>query len=89
MLRLRLPLSTGFGNADRSTRGSRAPKLVRSARRAPDNAELVVIKTHVPPGFGVNASQPNVSRGRWIRWRSKFGNQPQNVADIAAVTHDL
>jgi hypothetical protein len=23
------------------------------------------------PGFGVNPSQPNASRGRWIRWRSK------------------
>jgi hypothetical protein len=42
---------------------------------------LVPIKTHVSRGFGVNASQPNDSRGRWIRRRSKFGNPPQDVSE--------
>jgi hypothetical protein len=62
---------------------------VTSARRAPANAELVMIKTHVSPGFGLNASQPNALRGHWIRWRSKFGNQPQNVAEQIPWDGDL
>jgi hypothetical protein len=62
-----------------------------------------MIKTHVSPGFGVNASQPDALRGHWTRWLPKFGNQPQNVAeqipwdgdlghlkrDIATVGHHL
>jgi hypothetical protein len=51
LLKLRLPLSTDFGNAKRSTRGSRQPKPVTSARRAPDNADFVGIKTHPSLGF--------------------------------------
>ena len=43
---LRLPLSTYFGNANSSTRGSRAPKPVTSAR-----ADFVVIETHLSLGF--------------------------------------
>lgn len=37
----------------------------------------------------MDASQPNASRRRWIRWRSKFGNQPQNVAEQIARNGDL
>ncbi len=48
-----------------------------------------MIKTHVFPGFGLNASQPNALRGHWIRWRSKFGNQPQNVAEQIPWDGDL
>jgi virginiamycin B lyase len=36
------------------------------ARRAPDNAELVVVKTHLSLSFCSNASQPNASRPRRI-----------------------
>jgi hypothetical protein len=73
------------------------------ARLAPRAAGFSVIKTHVSRRFGVNASQPNASRGRWIRWRSKFRDEPQNVGeqilwdgdlghlkrDIATVCHHL
>jgi hypothetical protein len=46
VLTLRLPLSTYFGNANSSTRDSRAPKLVTSAR-----VDFVVIETHLSLGF--------------------------------------
>jgi hypothetical protein len=47
----------------------------------PRFTDLVPIKTHVSRGFGVNASQPNASRGRWIRRRAQFRDQPQDVAE--------
>ena len=72
-------------------------------RGTPEDADLVVIKTHVSRGFRWNTCQPNTSRGRWIRWRSKFRDEPQNVGeqipwdgdlghlkrDIATVGHHL
>ncbi len=65
-------------------------------RRAPDNAKFVMIKTRASPESGVTASQPDALRGRWIKWRSKFGNQPQNVAeqfqwdgDLRALKRDI
>jgi hypothetical protein len=36
-----------------------------------------MIKAHVSPAFGVNASQRNALCGRY----PKFGNQPQNVSE--------
>jgi hypothetical protein len=38
-----------------------------------------MIKMHVSPGFGVSASQPNVSRGCWIRCWPQFREQLPDV----------
>ncbi len=76
------------------------PKMLRGT---PEDADLVVIKTHLSRGFRWNTCQPNTSRRRRIRWRPQLRDQPQYLGeqisrdsdlghlegDVAAVAHDL
>jgi hypothetical protein len=64
-LRPRLPLSTDFGNANSSARGSRAPKPVTLARRAPKMWNGQAFADIEAYGGAVPA---NVARSREARW---------------------
>jgi hypothetical protein len=80
LLKLRLPLSTDFGNAMHSTRGSRAPKPVTSARRAPDNADFVGIKTYSPLGF--DRTQNNEAGAAWRGFPWQCSRHPSELFDL-------
>jgi hypothetical protein len=72
-------------------------------RGTPEDADLVVIKTHLSRDFRWSTSEPNTSRRRRIRRRPQLGDQPQYLGEqisrdsdlghlegnVAAVAHDL
>jgi hypothetical protein len=57
--------------------------------RASKIDEFSVIEAHLSREFGSDAQRTNALRGRWIRWRSKFGNQPQDVGKQISRDGDL
>ena len=84
-----------------SRRRARGP--LAEPRGTPEDADLVVIKTHLSRGFRWNTCQLNTSRGRRIGRRPQLRDAPQDVGeeifrdsnlghlegDVAAVAHDL
>jgi hypothetical protein len=78
-----------LGKAEPSRWCSGTPKPVTSARRAPDNADFIVIQTHLSFGFWSDAKQSSASRRYGCRWWPQFRDQPQDVGKQISRDGDL
>lgn len=77
LLRLKLPLSTNFGNAKHSTWASDAPRLGTAARQSAGNADFAVAQTQLFPAL-LGQRRNQLSLGENQAPRTKISAMIQN-----------